>query len=301
MAVLSVFINVVAPIIAIVGLSIVFARRFNPDVRALCSVAVYLFTPFLVLDGMANSDITLDEFTRIGIVVTVVTLVMGALGLGITRFLRFDRKLEGAFLLSILLMNAANYGFPLNEFAFGVSGLQRAMIFYVMSAVIANTIGVFLASRGSASIRQSLLNMFRVPLLYGMIIGLVINFAGYSLPLPVQRLVSLLGQASVPTMMVVLGIQLTGANLKGRLGPIMLATGLKLVVAPLVVIALTVFLEMPELTEQVSIIEAGMPTAIFAGVLATEFGSDAEFTTAVTLVSTLASVLTLSILLTVVG
>jgi predicted permease len=43
-----------------------------------------------------------------------------------------------------------------------------------------------------------------------------------------------------------------------------------------------------------------MPTAVMGGVLATEFGSDAEFATAVILVSTLASVVTLSILLTLV-
>jgi predicted permease len=54
------------------------------------------------------------------------------------------------------------------------------------------------------------------------------------------------------------------------------------------------------LARQVSIIEASMPTAVTTGVLATEFGSDTEFTTAVILVSTLASIVTLSVLLTLV-
>jgi predicted permease len=51
------------------------------------------------------------------------------------------------------------------------------------------------------------------------------------------------------------------------------------------------------LTRQVTIIQASMSTAAMAGVLATEFGSDAEFTTAVVLVSTLASIISLSVLL----
>ena len=204
-------------------------------------------------------------------------------------------------LLTILLMNAANYGLPLNNFAFGETGYQRAMVYYVMSTVVANTFGVFLASRGSTSIREAALNVLRVPLLYGLVFGLVLNFTDTALPLPLQLVVSLMGDAAVPTMMVLLGMNLTNANLKGHIGPIALATGIKLVLAPLIAVGLTAIFGMSGINQQVAILQSGMPTAIISGVLATEFGSDAEFTTAVILVSTVASVLTLSVLLVLVG
>jgi predicted permease len=70
-----------------------------------------------------------------------------------------------------------------------------------------------------------------------------------------------------------------------------------LLIAPLIAIPLTAALGMTGLARQVSIIEASMPTAVTAGVLATEFGSDAEFVTAVILVGTLASVVSLGVLL----
>jgi predicted permease len=79
-----------------------------------------------------------------------------------------------------------------------------------------------------------------------------------------------------------------------------LATATRLVLAPLIAVFLTGLVVLPGLARQVVIVEASMPTAVMAGVLATEFGSDAEFATSVILVSTLVSVLTLSILLTVV-
>jgi len=43
-----------------------------------------------------------------------------------------------------------------------------------------------------------------------------------------------------------------------------------------------------------------MPTAVVTGVLASEFGADAEFVTATILVSTITSVATLSVLLSVI-
>ena len=65
--------------------------------------------------------------------------------------------------------------------------------------------------------------------------------------------------------------------------------------------SLAALLGIAGLARQVSIVESSMPTAVISSVLATEFGSDPEFVTAVILVSTLASSITLSVLLTVVN
>ena len=46
--------------------------------------------------------------------------------------------------------------------------------------------------------------------------------------------------------------------------------------------------------------QSAMPTAVTTSVRATEFGADAEFVSATILVSTLASVITLSVLLSLV-
>ncbi len=201
-------------------------------------------------------------------------------------------------MLSVVSVNAGNYGLPLNDFAFGQAGLQRAIVYFVVTAMISNTLGVYLASRGTASVRRSLSNVLMVPLPYATVLGFVINMRNIALPIPLDRAVTLLGQAAVPGMLIVLGLQLSRASIKGRMGPIVLATITRLGVAPLIAILLAILLGLSGLARQVSIIQTSMPTAAMAGVLATEFSSDAEFTTAVILISTLASIVTLSILLT---
>jgi predicted permease len=294
---LAVAYNVLAPIFLIIGLAVLIDRRFAPDPRAFSRVVVYLFSPCLVFTGIAHSDLQAGELGLIVATAALSSLLMAIVGWGLARLFRFNRMLESAFVLSVVVVNAGNYGLPLNEFAFGKAGLQRAIAFYVATAMTANTLGVYLASRGTASVRRSLLNVLTVPLPYATVLGFIVNIGGIALPLPLERVVGLLGQAAVPCMLLILGLQLSRTSVKGRIGPILLATVTRLGIAPLIAFPLVTLLGLSGLTRQVSIIEASMPTAVMGGVLATEFGSDAEFTTAVILVSTLASIVTLSILL----
>lgn len=298
---LEIAFNVVAPVFLVAGVAALVGRVYNPNPRVLSTLIIYLFTPFLVLDGIAHSDLVADEIVQIGAAVILLSVVMALLAAGVARLIRLDRKAESAFIITVVLINAGNYGISLNRFAFGDSGEQRAVVFYVVSAVVANTLGVFLASRGSASLRESLLNVFKVPLPYAAVLGLVINFGGITLPVPVDRAISTLGDAAVPGMLTLLGLQLARTSVKGRLQPIALAAGLRLIVAPAVAVGLAALLGISGLmTRQVVIVQSGMPSAVMSGVLATEFGSDAEFTSAVIAVSTLASLVTLSVLLSLV-
>lgn len=302
LSILNTMANIIAPILLVVGLAVLFDRLFRPEPRVLSRLVIYLLSPFLILSSMVRSDLRAGEMGLIMAMALASILLVWLIGWALARLLRFDQKERSVFLLTVVLVNAGNYGLPLNEFAFGRSGLERAVIFYVATAVVANTLGVYLASRGTASIRQSLLNILKVPMPYATALGFILNISNVSLPLPLERAAGLLGQAAVPVMLIILGLQLSRMSIVvKRVGPVLLASGLRLVVAPLVAFPLVSLLGLSALTGQVSIIQAGMPTAVMAGVLATEFGNDAQFATAVILVSTVASVVTLSVLLHVVG
>jgi len=75
---------------------------------------------------------------------------------------------------------------------------------------------------------------------------------------------------------------------------------LRLLLGPLIAVGLVALLGISGLTRQVAIVQSAMPTAVVTGVLASEFGADAEFVTATILVSTITSVATLSVLLSVI-
>jgi len=98
-------------------------------------------------------------------------------------------------------------------------------------------------------------------------------------------------------MLALLGIQLSRASIRGRIKPIVMAAGMRLIVSPVIAVALVALLGLSGLTRQVAIVQASMPTAVIAGVLTTEFGGDIDFVTGAILVSTVASTVTLSVIL----
>jgi len=296
---LNIAYNIIIPVLLIIGLGVFLERLFSLSPKALSSVAFYLLVPALVTNGLAHSSLQIDEIGLILLLEILLSLILALFGWGVARVFRLDQKLESAFMLTIAFINAGNYGLAVNELAFGVEGLQRAIIFFIGTGITGSTLGVFLASRGTASISRSLLNILLVPSPYATILGLTINLGYVTLPLPVDRAIALLSNAAVPVMLVTLGLQLSRTSLKGKLKPILLATTTRLAISPLLALPLTILMGLTGLTQQVILTQSGMPTAVTSTILATEFHGEAGFTSAVVLISTLASVVTLTILLTI--
>lgn len=298
---LEVTYNIISPVFIIVGLTVLVDRVFDIDPRSLSRLVVYLFAPFLIFDGLAHMELKGSEAQKLAIIAIGMSLIIAALAWIVARALHFDQRLESAFVLAASLINAGNYGIPLNRLAFGTSGEERALIFFVASVMVTYTLGVFVASRGSVSTRDALLNVLKVPMPYAAALGLAVSLGNVTLPGPVADASGIAASAAIPGMLAVLGLRLSRASLgkyRSQLRPILLASGLRLILAPLVTLGLVVLLGVGGLTRQVSLVQSAMPTAVIASVMAAEFGSDAEFVTAAILVSTLASMVTLSVLLT---
>lgn len=303
---LQVFVNTILPIFLVIALVGIVGKIHKPDPRPVSTLLIYLFSPALVLDGLANSNLKSDELGQIIVMVVGVTLGIWLIGWLIAQALHLDQQTTSAFLLVVTFINAGNYGIPLNKFAFGTAGEERALVYYAVSAVMANTLGVYIASSGTGSTKDAILNVFKVPLPYAAVLGIFLNLSGIDILKPdgvlepVGKAVELLGQAAVPAMLTLLGLQLIRTSVKGRLVPVFLSAGTRLVIAPLIAFLIAALFGLEGVTRQVAIIESSMSTAVMSIALATEFGSDTEFVSAGILVSTLASIVTLSVLLTIV-
>lgn len=289
--------NIISPILLVVLVAFVADRRFDIDPRSLSRLLVYVFTPFLIFEGVAYSNLSGGEAGQLVAVAVLMSVGVALAAWAVARLIRLDRHTGAAFALSATLINAGNYGLPLNRFAFGSAGEERALVFFIATVIVSYTLGVFLASFGRLSAQLALRNVFTVPLVYAALLGLAVNLGKADVPLPVSRAVGLMADAAIPAMLAILGVQLSRASVRGRIQPILLASGLRLLLGPLIAVGLAAILGLEGLTRQVAIVQSAMPTAVVTGVLAIEFGADAELVTATILVSTLASIVTLTVLL----
>lgn len=300
--ILDIAYTVIAPIFLIIGVGMLFARTVDPETRTLTNLLFYILFPALVLDGLSQTEFESGRLVQIGAFVLCLSLIMTVLGIAIARMLRLPRQTASAFVLTLLIANTANYGLPVNRFAFGVEGEKIALVYYIATAFVGNTLGVFLASRGTLSGRDALNNVFKVPLFYATLIGLFLNLTGTELPTPVNRSINLVAVGAIPIMLIMLGMQLVQIRLqKENFRLILLASAVKLVLPPLIALPLIVLFGIEGLFRDVALVQSAMPTAVLVGVLTSKYNSDAAFATAVILVSTAASILTLTVVLAVIA
>jgi predicted permease len=297
---LTIIINVISPIFLVAALGFVIGKRYAPDTRVLSLLLVYVFVPVLTFNGIRTSALSLGDLARLGGLVLLLCVIMTLLGLAIARWLGWDRRLRGAFVTTMVLVNGANYGVPVNRFAFGPAGEQVAIVYYVLNNLIGNVVGVYYSSGGSAR-REALLNVLRVPITYAAFAGLVFNLLKIELPTPLARSADIAAQGAIPLMLVLLGLQLAATPVRGRWRPVLIGAGMRLVVSPLIAWGLALALGLQGAVLAAAVVQSGMPNAVLTNALAAEFGSDREYTALMTLFSTLASILTLSVLIHLLG
>ncbi|MBN1658136.1 MAG: AEC family transporter [Anaerolineae bacterium] len=300
---MSVLINVVLPVFLVAGVAALAQRWLNLEARTLSRAVFYIFGPALVFDSLVTTAVGDGDIGRIGLTVLAATGLLWLVGLTAGWLLRLERPTQAAFLTAILLANTGNYGLSVNLFAFGDQGLAWAAVYFTVGTVVTSGLGVYLSAAGRAPASLALRRVVTVPMLYAALLGLAFNLAGWQFPEPVSKAMHLLGQASVPVMLAVLGLNLV-ATFRGESNGVhwralAALTLLRLALAPLLTWAITGVVGLEGLARDVTVVESAMPTAVMTTILATEFESDAPFASLAVLVTTLASLVTVTTLLNI--
>jgi predicted permease len=294
MELLAIFVNNIAPILAVAGVGFLLSRYLQLDARTLSRVTLYALTPCLIFDLLVGSPVSAAEFGQLIVFTIGTTLGVGAIAWLVTRTLRIERVLASATLLVVMFSNGGNYGMPLAMFAFGQAAMARASIYFVISVILTYTLGIVVASSGHRSLRAALAGVFKIPTVYAAVAALVVMVTGIRLPPAVMRPIELLSTASVPVMLLVLGMQLGQVGRLEKLPLVGLVVGLRLVVSALIGLGLAQVIGLAGAARQAGILQTAMPVAVVTTILAVEFQIEPTFVTSTVLLSTLLSPLTLT-------
>ena len=114
-------------------------------------------------------------------------------------------------ILASAFMNNGNFGTPVVLFLFGMDVLDIAIALMVLQSLLTSTVGVYFAAKGSPSadgIRSALNAVKKTPIAYGAMIGLTFQYLNVPLSKTVQEAVQLVADGAIPTIMILLGMQL---------------------------------------------------------------------------------------------
>jgi predicted permease len=298
---LGLFANNILPIFLASASGYLLAKYVKVNPRSISQLAFYIFSPCLVFKLLTSSQLDHTEILRMGGFAVAGVLLIGLLAWIAGRLFHFERRLLVAVMLAVMFGNSGNYGLSLNLFAFGKDALPYASLYFVVVLLSMYTLGVFLASLGSSGGKAALLGLLKVPAVYATLAALLVNQLGWALPLPIDRTVTLLGDATIPTLMVLMGAQLYHSQWNGQFLALGLANSMRLVVAPFMAIGLATLFGLTGTAFQAGVAQSSMPTAVVMTILATEYNVEPSFVSSVVFTSTLLSPLTVTPLLAYLG
>ena len=309
MSLLSIFATAIAPIVAIAAVGFALGRIREIDVEPLNTVTVYVLVPALVFHSIATTELGGETLVKVLVGVVVFILLMAGLAEGVGRALGEEEPIHSALVLVSAFSNSGNYGIPLSEFAFGSVGRATAVLYLVGQSVVIYTVGVYLASRsGGQRGLSAVKTVFKLPLVYAVVLAALTRWLGVVPPTgsTAMATLKLVGDSSIPLMLVLVGIQLAGANYGAALSRVGTANVLKLLVAPAIGLGVALALDFGDPTvARVFVLECATPAAITSLILLIEFSGDRsaggvtapEYVSAAVLTTTLVSVPVLTLLI----
>lgn len=170
--------------------------------------------------------------------------------------------------------------------------LADFFVFNLGSTIGFWTIGIFTLG-GVTDWRRTLRHLISPPLL-SMFLAVALAWSGAREWLPASFLAVCrnAGSLSVPLMLIIIGATLQGAFRRDQTRDLAFITVLRLVVLPAVYIAIIKALPLPPDLELLAVIVALMPTSAVSPVMARLYGGVPSFASAATLITHLASLVT---------
>ncbi len=309
---MSAILGIILPVFALVLAGYIGGRArwlSEEGVKGLSSFVFYLAIPALLFRTLASGEIpeTLD-FDIVFAYFAGAFVVMGvAWAAGRLAFA------NGASELALMGMgsmysNTVLLGIPLVYAVFGEPGILPMMMIVTFHSLILLPLTMTLVELGRAGGGESggarrvavstASAVLKNPVILSMLAGLAYNVSGLALPGPVDAFAGLLGGASAPCALFALGATLAAYRLGGDLRESLVVVALKLLLHPLAVwLAATQIFALSPLWAAVATLTAALPSGVNVFVIARQYDIYLARASAVILISTGLSVLTLAALI----
>ncbi|MEU4980383.1 AEC family transporter [Streptomyces sp. NPDC021969] len=288
-----------AVIAVVIGVGYLLGLRghLGPQGReVLTKLAFHVASPALLFTTLATADLSVVFSARLLVTALSTVAVAGAfVAVGVARGWGVGRTTIGA--LCSGYVNSGNLGIPIAVYVLGDASLVAPVLLFQLVLVTPVAVTILdLSSSGGAEgpLWRRLLTPLRNPIALGSLAGVAVAASGLRVPDPVMDPVTLIGNMSVPAVLLAFGIGLCGSTMPLRgveRRPVLLAVALKAVGQPAVAWALAsgVFgLRGPQLLDVV--VTSALPAAQNLYTYASTYGVGERLARDAILVSTVVSV-----------
>jgi hypothetical protein len=257
------------------------------DSKTLTLFSVYFLQSFVTIWGFSTATLSLEHFIvplyYIGIVMLLLipTIIL-------SKKLIKNPKERAIINIAGFVGNTGNIGIPLGIALFGMESVIYTTLINIANIFVVYILGVYIYSRGSFSIKKSLLNIIKIPIIPASAIAITINLTHIEIPIQIQEFFKMGAYAGIVVQLFLLGTFLYGirlSNLKKSL--LITVLSQKFILIPLSTAIILSFTNLSLFIQGILFMEMVVPLAVANINLASLYNCKPQDVTALILLSTL--------------
>ncbi len=306
---LNILVNIIFPIFIQIGLGYLIQKKFHLNTGTMAKLQLYIFLPALLFISFYSSNASGSLFLNIVAIMIILFLILLAISILLSHILKFPNRTKSSFINSVVFFNSGNFCIPVLTFLFLSNevrfvALMVQTIILLTQNVLLNTFGMFYVNAGEKTLLQSLIDTFKIPMIYAVIIALLFRSFHLIVYTPIWNALDTIKEGLVPLALITLGAQLANTKINFKIPKIYLSNLLRLIVAPFFAFLLVKLFSIDQINPiaaQVIVICAGAPTAVNTVLLAIEYDNEPELSSQIVFSSTILSAISVSIIIGIVG
>lgn len=245
-----------------VGFGAKWAFKEKIDDRTITLLSVYFLQIFLTFWGLLKRPIDTELLFAPALYLGI-TLISLLLMIPLARMLFNEPKERSIATVAALIGNTGNLGIPLGIALFGEMSVPYLTLINLVNVFVVYTIGVFYYSRGEFSVKGSLMNILKLPVLWAAMVAIALNLIGYVPSPAVDKTLMMGAYASMTMQLVLFGIYLYGIKLKEiNLRLTTWVNGTKFILIPVITFAILHYVDMDPIVKGILFLELIVPLAV---------------------------------------
>ncbi len=232
------------------------------DEKSITIMSVYFFQPFLTFWGLTSANLQPTHWHSALLYLLIVALVLGA-SVFFARRVFSDPKERSIASIAGLVGNTGNLGIPLGIALFGEASVIYTTLINLANVFVVYILGVYIYSRGAFSIKASLLNIIKIPIIPVAVIAIACNYLQITLPKPLMQSVTYGAYTAIVFQLFLFGMYLYRVRIRSLNVRLAVATvAQKFVLLPLMTVAVLWFFPVAGYVKAILFIQLMMPLAV---------------------------------------
>ncbi|SFV68323.1 Malate permease [hydrothermal vent metagenome] len=264
-------------------------RIFKDDMntKTLTLMSVYFLQPFVTVWGFSTAKLHAEHFF-VPLIYLAIILALLLPTILISRLIFSDIKKRAIFSIAGFVGNTGNIGIPLGIALFGEQSVIFTTLINIANVFVVYGLGVYIYSRGSFGIRQSLFNIVKIPIIPASFVAILININNIRFTPEIEEFFKMGAYAGIVLQLFLLGTFLQGIRIRELHPRLFLGTmSQKFIIVPLATALILSMTGLPLFVQGVIFMEMMTPLAVANINLASLYDCRPKDVTSLILLSTL--------------